>query len=368
VALAANRKIQASTHEVVADDRLPTYYFVVGMILVTVVLPILGDLPSVTALSFSGAYIVIWAVCLGQWRIRALQGSLAWWKILIWAVLLPLVSVVLTENLVRSVMAILMIVSFMISSFKSRAWMLPIGLVVFYAGLSLGVGYLSTRDELRDFTRVATSSPVEKAERVLTRLGATQLFDPNNDEHLEMIDARMNQSILVGAAEAQLSSNMASYAYGETIWFAVLALVPRALWPDKPVSAGSMNLATVYTGIEFAEGTSVGLGPIMEFYINFGIIGVFLGMMVIGTALRYIDAICAIHLHNGDWMRAAAPFVAGIGMIQVEGSFVEVTATCAAGYLMTLAANRFYHSLPRISLKDTSVQTETRGLGARHSR
>ena len=79
------------------------------------------------------------------------------------------------------------------------------------------------------------------------------------------------------------------FARGETIWHAIIAPVPRALWPNKPIVAGSGDLVSRYTGIMFAEGTSVGIGPVMEMYVNFGSAGVFVGFIVIGLFLGYID-------------------------------------------------------------------------------
>ncbi len=46
--------------------------------------------------------------------------------------------------------------------------------------------------------------------------------------------------------------------------------IPRALWPNKPVVGGSGDLVSTYTGIRFADGTSVGIGQVLESFVNFG--------------------------------------------------------------------------------------------------
>ena len=89
----------------------------------------------------------------------------------------------------------------------------------------------------------------------------------------------MNQNQLVGAAVQYLESGYAPFATGDTLIQSALAIIPRAIWPDKPVFAGSPGLVTQYTGIQFAAGTSVGVGQVLEFYINFGSPGVVGGFL-----------------------------------------------------------------------------------------
>lgn len=59
-------------------------------------------------------------------------------------------------------------------------------------------------------------------------------------------------------------------------------LIPRFVYPKKPVTGGSSDLAREYGGLKIEEGTSVGIGPISEFYINFGYSGAVICMIVMG--------------------------------------------------------------------------------------
>src|SRR5262249_48114281 len=142
------------------------------------------------------------------------------------------------------------------------------GLLLGFVGLSVYVSYMRDRSEIRDVVWGGQSLG-DRVDRVATTFHAFEWFDPSKDEHLARIDSRLNQSFLVGAAVSRLS-DIGGFAGGETLWDALIAVVPRALWPDKPVVAGSGNLVTRFTGIEFAAGTSVGIGQVMEFYVNFG--------------------------------------------------------------------------------------------------
>ncbi len=106
--------------------------------------------------------------------------------------------------------------------------------------------------------------------------GVDQFFDRvNNTEILSMIkknmDARKN------------------YAYGSTLKDSIFwSLIPRALYKDKPQTGGASGLAREYADMVIGEETSVGVGPISEFYINEGFQGVILGMSIMGVLYGYV--------------------------------------------------------------------------------
>lgn len=59
-------------------------------------------------------------------------------------------------------------------------------------------------------------------------------------------------------------------------------LIPRFIYPSKPITGGSSDLARDYGGLFIEEGTSVGIGSIAEFYINFGYAGAVICMALFG--------------------------------------------------------------------------------------
>jgi hypothetical protein len=139
------------------------------------------------------------------------------------------------------------------------------------------------------------------------------------------------------------------FAYGETFWQAVLALVPRFVWPNKPIFAGSPGLVSQYTGFTFAEGTSVGVGQIMEFYINFGTLGVTLGFLILGALITVIDATAGQRLRHGDWQGFALWYLTGISFLSVGGSLVELTSSAGASVITALLVNKYL--LPHLAGK-----------------
>jgi len=110
---------------------------------------------------------------------------------------------------------------------------------------------------------------------------------------------------------------------------AAFALVPRAIWPNKPAVGGSGNIVSKYTGLVFAEGTSVGVGPVLEFYINFGTTGVIIGFLIMGAIVGLIDEVAGERMLSGDWQGFIFWFLPGIAFLQVGGQLTEVTSSAA---------------------------------------
>jgi hypothetical protein len=170
-----------------------------------------------------------------------------------------------------------------------------------------------------------------------------QWFNPKDPEHLERIDGRLNQATLVGEAVDNLSRTD-DFAHGSTIKDALLAMIPRLIWPDKPPSGGSGGLAARFTGKEFAVGTSIGVGPVLEFYGNFGTSGVVVGFFVLGTLIRALDVCAGTALWNARWGQFALFYLIGISCLNVAGSLVEVSAGAAASFVVATAMRKIYNA------------------------
>src|SRR5204863_7030994 len=100
-----------------------------------------------------------------------------------------------------------------------------------------------------------------------------------------------------------------------------------------------------YTGLRFATGTSVGIGHVMEFYVNFGTLGVVLGFLVIGDVVTTLDLAAAERLALNDLHGFVLWFLPGISLLQVGGSLVEMTASAAASIVVALITNKYLERL-----------------------
>ncbi|MBS1875385.1 MAG: O-antigen polysaccharide polymerase Wzy [Acidobacteria bacterium] len=84
------------------------------------------------------------------------------------------------------------------------------------------------------------------------------------------------------------------YSNGRTYGYLVVALVPRVVWPDKPIAQQANNDFAIRYG--FLAPTSIGttmtgMPQLDEAYVNFGALGVVVIMLVIGAIYGTIDAV-----------------------------------------------------------------------------
>ncbi|MCB9282998.1 MAG: O-antigen polysaccharide polymerase Wzy [Lewinellaceae bacterium] len=109
--------------------------------------------------------------------------------------------------------------------------------------------------------------------------GDTTFFSPQR--WTRSLD-RLNQGYHVAMAMRHTPS-IEPYAHGETIGQALLgALVPRILWRDKP-QAGGHDMYIRFAGQRLSY--SANLGPLGEAYVNFGVRGAVVAMLLFGFLL-----------------------------------------------------------------------------------
>jgi len=87
----------------------------------------------------------------------------------------------------------------------------------------------------------------------------------------------------------QLTPEVVPYWRGQTYKFFAASVVPRFLWPDKPVADYGNEFGHRY-GLLYPgnDTTSINLPWVTEFYANFGVAGVALGMTLVGAGFRLL--------------------------------------------------------------------------------
>ncbi|AFY34222.1 hypothetical protein [Calothrix sp. PCC 7507] len=332
--------------------KLVKAYLVLGLVFIFVLSPILAKIPSFAALANLGIFYLIVGLCLACWKAWCMRNTLA---IIFWlaiACCLPLITTLTMGFFGYGAAGTTVVLVFTFTFYRPRWRVIFIGLLVMFLGFSAFVNYLRDRNQIRAtvWGEKNTQTRIEQLQQTATNF---ELFDPFNQKHLELIDLRMNQNALVGKAVRYISSGKIDYAGGETLEQAAIALVPRILWQGKPVTAGSGDIVSRYTGMKFAVGTSIGVGSVLELYLNFGSLGVILGFIVLGTVIRVIDITAGYQLINGNWVGFTSWFLPGLAMINPGGSFVEVTGSIATSLVLVYIINQVY--LPRFSKRQGLV-------------
>ena len=85
----------------------------------------------------------------------------------------------------------------------------------------------------------------------------------------------------------------------------------------------------------------------MEFYVNFGTLGVIVGFLVMGVLVTAMDAAAAERLAMNNLHGFALWFLPGISLLQVGGSLVEATVSAVASVVVAFLANKYLDRLQR---------------------
>jgi hypothetical protein len=319
---------------------LPLAFLVVGLLCYAIFASDLSRLPSMGAVSSVSQQFIVIGICLLSriaWQRRQLGSVLAYLGA---GLLLPFFTIVSAGFLGFGAMACFTILCFL-SSMGRSLWRFTAGaLVLAMVFLSLYVSYMRDRGVIRDAVWGGQSLN-QRIGRVVSMVTALEWFDPFNDDHLRRVDSRLNQNYLVGRAVEYLSVQD-RFANGETISDALIALVPRAIWPDKPVRAGSGDLVSRFTGIRFADGTSVGIGQVMESYVNFGRAGVLIWFLLLGVVLTIADTMAGSKLRSGNLLAFAKWYLPSLALLNIGGSLVELSATAGASLVVANFVNSVF--------------------------
>lgn len=233
--------------------------------------------------------------------------------------------------------------------------------------LTLYVNYMRERNSIRAsvWGNEGLSSRLSSFYGIFSNF---EFISLKKNHHLETIDSRLNQNGLVGRAVGYINSTRIDFAEGGTLILAVQSVIPRVLWPSKPKTGGSGSLAGRYTGLKFSDSTSVGVGPVMEFYINYGIPGVIGGFAILGLIFGWVDVRAGAYLASGDYWTFTCWTLPALGLLQPCGALSEATGSLAANIVFVMFLHyslfqKFYLSTSAIRSR-LGAETTVRGSKA----
>jgi len=224
----------------------------------------------------------------------------------------------------------LSVIAFLFVITRQRVWFYVMTPIVVVLGLSVFVTYMGERVGIRQVVQQQAAFS-ERLTRVSTIVTQFQILDLNSPLHRQQLNDRLNQNFLVGAGVMRHQSGLTDFAYGSTVpWWAP---IPRAVWSDKPVVGGGGDVVAQYTGIVFGPETSVGVGQVLEFYINFGVPGVIVGFFGLGFLLMRLDRAITRAFAESDLRVLLLTAMPALNLLQPGGNLLEIVVGTLTAFL-----------------------------------
>lgn len=211
-------------------------------------------------------------------------------------------------------------------------------LAVSYLLLSIFVAYMSFRDELRKILW-SNAGLGDRINSVVSSFGNITWLNPFDFSSLDWLVIRLNQSMYIGKMIEYHATHENLRLYGESLILAFVAFVPRFIWPDKPELGGSEFMSR-HTGMTFASGATFGTGPVFEFYVNFGTIGVICGMFALGLVIAWIDERAGSALSQGRLWTYARWTTVGLALVRPLSDFFFLVNTAIASLIVFWAIGK----------------------------
>jgi hypothetical protein len=274
-------------------------------------------------------------VCLGA-ALAIWEDGKPYGKWLLLGALIPAAYLVIWGFTSYGFLVLTIFAGFGLTVLSKRRWsavrLTVIGAGLSYVLLSLFVVWMSFREELR---RVLWSDAGlgERLIAIYQAFSKTVLLSPIDFASLDLLNLRLSQNILVGKA-VELQAEIPSLRQnGKSLLVALFAILPRFVWPDKPTMNDNAFL-TQNTGVVFSDRAAFGSGPVFEYFVNFGHLGVFIGFILLGLALRSIDKAAANALKERRLVDFVRWFVVGLAFVAPLTSFFFMVNTALMSWII----------------------------------
>lgn len=305
-----------------------------------VLTPYISRIPSGGAMSAALASLLIVGLAIRIWEARQSGSDLRIWQTAALLPLLPLTTLLKDGFMSFGTNWLICSGAFFFTQSKTSrpAYILAMPLVAFIA-LSVFVNYMASRTEYRELVWYQDAGITQRLGRIGKMIEGFEWLDFSSQRQKDAIDERLNQNVLVGMAIDRLARRVVEFADGSTLSDMALALIPRAIWPDKPAVGGGGDVVERFSGYVAQAGTSVGAGQVLEFYANFGDMGIIAGFALCGLLIGRVDLAAINCLRSGDDARFLLWFLPGLAMIQPGGNLLEIVASVASTVIAASGLN-----------------------------
>lgn len=324
-------KVYQQTASADIFSRLGWRVLTMGIVSYFVLLPVSALVPSLTAVASAFGTLLILGFWLRLYAAATAHDSRQTLLILTTLPLLPLATLVTGGFIGYGASWVLSIVAFRFVIARRHIWYYLATPPVIFLALSLFVTYFEQRDDLRDVIWTQNAGMIQRLDQASRLVTDFQLLDLSNEKHLDALDQRLNQNYLVGIGVIRHGEGWAKLWYGATV--PLWALIPRVIWPDKPPVGGGQDLVAQFTGITFAQNTSVGVGQVLECYMNFAMPGVLAGFTVLGFILMRLDQGVMRSLAVRNIPGVVQRGMPGLAMLAPMGNLLEIFVAVASAII-----------------------------------
>ena len=285
-------------------------------------------IPTLRAFLFALQAVFIGGLCLLCWEAYLERDRVRLGIVIIFSLLFPLFTVINSGFLSKGVTFTVIVLIFTYRLWVPKWQFLVITIITLYLGFGFYQTYRRERDELREviWGGYSLSERLDTFKPILTEY---EFFNPFNSTHISNIDDRLNLNNLTGLVVENFKQRH-EFEKGNTFKNIIYAVVPRLIWKNKPYYAGSDELVTKYTGVEFGKNTSVGMGYVMELYINYGSLAVLGGFFFLGFLIFLLDYQSGKSLLQSNYGNFLLYFMPGLTFLSVGTNLIETTVSAVA--------------------------------------
>lgn len=316
------------------DKKFPAYCLIAGWILLGCFV-LLSGVPTLSAIISGGAMVWMLGPIVGLLQASSQKSATQLTKWTIAAFVYPAMTLIATGFLSAASTAMFIVFCPLAIRAKYYITVVLVSVCCSWVFVNVFVNYFHVRDQIR--AAVWTGASLEtRIDAIESAFASYEAFSLDNPEHVSAIDKRLNQNQFLGIAAERIRDGVGGFLFGETIWDAVLSIVPRAVWQGKPLTGGSGDIVRRMTGLPLSLKAAWGVGHVMELYVNFGLVGVSVGFCLLGWVLATLDRMAAESLRVHEYGKLIVYFLPAAALIFPEGSMAEMVGGSGAALVMSL--------------------------------
>jgi hypothetical protein len=173
----------------------------------------------------------------------------------------------------------------------------------------------------------------------------------------ETLSTRLENVSFLGHC-VYLHTNGKAFKHGETIRGLVYALVPRFLYPGKPLQDHGDVLSTEYGFKGPGPDCAINFPWLADLYINFGFAGMIVGSLLVGALFRWASSLAAYGIGDMNLLMFCNLFQ---WFLLVEGNLSMVLSGILQALVVWWVISRYIRPLFRDTLSGGEVLPHTRG-------